>query len=302
MIVSAADRRPAPIVEAPAKVNLSLHVVGRRSDGYHRLDGLVVFTELGDRLTVAEAHEDGLDLTGPMAPALSNVENILTKTLEFARALAETNEVAIGRMHLTLEKHLPVAAGIGGGSADAAALLRALRERYPTLSALLEDKCHLLGADVPMCLRSRPVRVSGIGEIVDELPAMPTLPMVLVNPRVAVSTPAVFARLADADGSPPPVMPLAGFGSVEDVAAYLDLCRNDLEAPAISLAPPIGDVLGMLRATNARTVRMSGSGASVFAMFETEDAAAKAAAELSAVRPDWWVVATRAPGTKKAAE
>lgn len=281
---------------APAKVNLSLHVVGRRSDGYHLLDGLVAFAAFGDELTVAEAEADRLDVAGPMAPAIEGQPNILDKVLAHARAVGERAGLAIPPLHVRLKKRLPVAAGIGGGSADAAALLRVLATSHPTVRDALFETCVSLGADVPMCLDRRPVRIAGIGDRVTPVPRAPALPIVLVNPAVPLSTPAVFAALQAPSLEAPPAVPPAGFPSFEALASYLDACRNDLEIPACRLAPVVGDALFALRGTGARIARMSGSGATCFGLFESEGAAAAARSALLAVDPHWFVVATTTYG------
>lgn len=277
---------------APAKINLSLHVVARRADGYHLLDGLVAFTALGDELTLVEAAEDGLEIVGPMAGALHGHANILGRALVAARDAAARAGHPIPRLHLRLTKNLPVAAGIGGGSADAAALLRLLAMRRPVLRDALYDTAPSLGADVPMCLDHQPVRITGIGDRIAPIPRAPALPIVLVNPGVPLSTPAVFAALVDPSFEAPPAIPSGGFASFEAVASYLDGCRNDLEAPARFLVPAIGDVLDGLRRAGARIARMSGSGATCFGLFETSAAAEAARATITAARPHWFVAGT----------
>ena len=272
----------APIEElAPAKVNLTLHVTGRREDGYHLLDSLVVFADVGDLVTVREADEPGFTVTGPQAGHVPvDASNLVLRAAAlFSDARAE----------IRLDKHLPAASGIGGGSADAAATLRALcRLRgspLPTAEQVLA-----LGADVPACLTGRAVRLRGIGERLDPVPVLPPLPAVLVNPGVAVSTPAVFARLAQRENPSMPDLPVS-FNDAGALALWLAAQRNDLEPPACALAPVIGDVLARLRAVpDCLLARMSGSGATCFGLFPDADAAERAAAALVAVRPEWWVV------------
>lgn len=264
--------------DAPAKVNLALHVVGRRGDGYHLLDSLVVFPEVGDAVEVAPADTLTLSVEGPFAASLG-ASNLI---LDAARLLAPERGAA-----LRLVKRLPVAAGIGGGSADAAAAVRLLARHWelplPSEAALLA-----LGADVPVCLIGRACRMQGIGEQVTPL-AVPGFWIVLANPGVPVETRAVFEAL-DCRDNPPMATPPAA----RDAAAlfsWLRGQRNDLEAPAAAVAPAIAIVLAALRAqTGCALARMSGSGATCFGLFETEAAAADAAGVL-ARQPGWWVAA-----------
>jgi 4-diphosphocytidyl-2-C-methyl-D-erythritol kinase len=262
---------------APAKVNLFLHVTGRRADGYHELDSLAVFPAVGDVVRVRAAAALTLEVGGPFGVALaSEPDNLL---LRAARALRPGGGAA-----LALEKNLPVASGIGGGSADAAAALTALAELWGVETSLHEVAAGL-GADVPVCLASRPARMQGIGEILAAAPVLPDFGIVLVNPGVAVPTPSVFKARAGGFSA------VAGLpGAWPDVAAMVDdlnATRNDLQDAAIGIAPVIAAVLDMLAALpGALLVRMSGSGATCFALFETPQAAA-AAAE-TARRPGWW--------------
>ncbi|UXU75470.1 MULTISPECIES: 4-(cytidine 5'-diphospho)-2-C-methyl-D-erythritol kinase [unclassified Paracoccus (in: a-proteobacteria)] len=258
---------------APAKVNLTLHVTGRRPDGYHLLDSLVVFLALGDVVTVSPGPLS-LTLGGPFAgPLAAEADNLCLRAARLAG-----REV---RIHL--EKHLPVASGIGGGSADAAAVLRALDVR--------PAQPERLGADVPACLLSRPCRMRGLGDIVEPLPPLPPLHLVLVNPGQALATPAVFGALRRADNPPMPER-LPAF---PDSAALIDFvagCRNDLEPPALALMPQIGDCLAALRDHGAALARMSGSGATCFGLFLDAAAARDARDALRAARPGWWVAAS----------
>lgn len=268
---------------ASAKLNLALHVTGRRADGYHLLDSLVSFATIGDRVTLAPGQ--GLALSGPFAAGLPADGNLCTR----AAALMGLS-AAIG-----LEKRLPVASGIGGGSADAAAVLRGFArggEALPGAAAIMR-----LGADVPVCLAGRPARMRGVGEVLDPLPALPPLPLVLVNPGVAVATPAVFAALKRRDNPGLPALP-ARLADAAVLLGWLSTTRNDLEAPARGLAPVIGEVLDALAHAGAGFTRMSGSGATCFGIFATAPAAEAAAARIRAARPGWWVAATGlAPGT-----
>ncbi|MBU6448615.1 MAG: 4-(cytidine 5'-diphospho)-2-C-methyl-D-erythritol kinase [Rhodospirillales bacterium] len=264
---------------APAKVNLYLHVTGKRADGYHLLDSLAVFPAVGDVVEVKAAAELSLSLGGVFGAALqAEPDNLL---LRAARALAP------GRgAQLRLEKNLPVASGIGGGSADAAAALRALCALWEITAADLPGIALQLGADVPVCLASRPARMQGIGEILAPAPLLPAFGMVLANPGVAVPTPAVF-KARTGGFSPAPALP-ASWPDAAAMAADLQRYGNDLQAAALSIQPVIGDVLAALGALpGALLARMSGSGATCFALFNTP-AAAQIAAAMLATRSGWW--------------
>ena len=264
---------------APAKLNLALHVRGREPDGYHRIETLFAFCAEGDLLHAAPAETIALAVTGPFAPGLAGEGDNLV--LRAARALADRFAVTAG-VRLTLHKRLPIASGIGGGSADAAAALRLL-DRWWGLqtgeTALLEI-AGTLGADVPACLLSRPARGEGKGDRLDERPGPGPLPVLLVNPGVKVSTAAVFRRWDGVDRGPMP----------DDFR----LGRNDLEPAAVAIAPVIAELLALLAAQpGADLVRMSGSGATCFALFEDSPARDRAAAAVAAARPGWWQLATR---------
>ncbi len=294
------DRNPAvdgipalTRVLARAKVNLALHVTGRRADGYHLLDSLVVFPDIGDRLTVSPSPVIALAVDGPFAPQLAGADAEDNLVVRAARLLASRAGIANARgAHILLEKALPVASGIGGGSADAARTLVLLARLWdiPPGSIDLEALAATLGADVPMCLSSRPARVTGIGEEIAPLSALPSFGMVLVNPGVAVSTPFVFRGLSSRDNPPLPALPQAGFQSLDELLNWLSVSRNDLEPPAIAVSPSIGDVLAALRSdANCRFARMSGSGATCFAIAENFEQAEAFAARIAASNPDWWV-------------
>lgn len=261
---------------APAKVNLCLHVTGRRDDGYHLLDSLVVFTELGDQISVTPG-PTSLTLTGPEGASLqAEGDNLVL------RAAAMMGVTAA----ITLDKHLPVASGIGGGSADAAATLRALAAMT---GRDIPQHTEQLGADVPMCIPSTPLRVRGIGEDLTPLPDLPDLWLVLVNPRVGVSTPSVFRALASRDNAPLPEH-LPPWHSGADLAAFLRDTRNDLEPPARAMVPEIDHVLNAVSETSGCLMaRMSGSGATCFGMYDRQDLAAQAARDIAAAAPHWWV-------------
>jgi 4-diphosphocytidyl-2-C-methyl-D-erythritol kinase len=284
---------------APAKINLALHITGRRADGYHRLDSLVVFAAVGDTIEAIAAPnstEPALDMIGPFAAGLDGGSDNLVMRAAHAHAAAGGR---IDGLALRLIKRLPVASGIGGGSADAAATLRLLDKIAPLPSRDPDARLAMatsLGADVPMCLHSSPLRATGIGEWVDPLYPFPALPMVLVNPGIAVSTPAVFKRLQHADNLPLPEIPPA-FADPAALVEWLVQTRNDLEAPAIEALPVIADCLAALNETaGCRLARMSGSGATVFGLFADASMAERAAERIAAQHPDWWVVATTAEG------
>lgn len=264
----------------PAKVNLCLHVTGQRPDGYHLLDSLVVFAAIGDRLRFEAADRLHLTISGPQAAQLPLADDNLI--LRAARALSD------GRgAHIHLEKHLPIASGIGGGSADAAAALRGLARLW---GLPLPDAAKLLalGADVPVCLTSRAARMAGIGEMLTKVPPLPRAHLVLVNPGVAVSTPAVFRALPQKTNAPMPTIPR--FATLPDLATWLTAQRNDLEPPALQLAPVIATAKAALAAQpGCHLARMSGSGATCFGLFATSAEAAIAAAALRRDHPGWWV-------------
>lgn len=294
----APDRTIAPVAgrqDAPAKVNLALHVTGRRADGYHLLDSLVCFTEDGDGLDVAVAvAEDRLLVRGPFAQDVpSGPENILLRALGTARRQFADRGHVVPPLSLTLDKRLPVAAGIGGGSADAAALLRMLAGIAPDSGAALRRAAVGLGADVPMCLDGRPCRVTGIGEVLEPLAGFPDVAMVLVNPGVPVATPDVFRALASRHNPPLPDLPHQGFADVGALVAWLGLTRNDLEPPALRLAPVIEAACRALRDEGALFTRMSGSGATIFGLFDDVRRAELAGRALAGRHPKWWVKATR---------
>ena len=282
---------------AAAKVNLYLHVVGRRADGYHLLDSLIAFADIGDRLTAAPGATLSLEISGPEAAglALARDDNLV---LRAARLLAERAGIKAGAA-LNLDKILPVAAGIGGGSADAAAALRLLAQ----LNGLSLDDERLLevalatGADVPVCLASRACDMTGVGETLMPL-SLPIIPCVMVNPCVPVATRDVFDALGLRNGEllvgatdvfRGTDWPEAG-ASVEDWVEVLAADTNDLEAPATRIQPVIGNVIAVLNATNgAWLARMSGSGATCFAIYENTADAGRAAAKIRLDHPDWWV-------------
>jgi 4-diphosphocytidyl-2-C-methyl-D-erythritol kinase len=282
---------PKPVlVSAPAKINLFLHVGPKRADGFHALESLVVFARVGDELAFERADELSLTIDGPFAGALSSgFDNLVLKT---ASALADYAEVRKGA-HMTLTKNLPVASGIGGGSADAAATLRGLTRLW-NLSIAQEQLRKIgetLGSDVPVCIDSKPAWMEGRGETVTVLSGVPEVPMVLVNPGVAVPTGKVFAALKKRRGVGLPHPP--AMKSASELIAYLKTTANDLEAPARAIAPVIGEVLDALSPQPGLLLaRMSGSGATCFAIFDSAAAAQRAATTISAKHGSWWLAAT----------
>ena len=274
-------------VAAPAKINLCLHVGKRRVDGYHDLESLVGFASFGDRLWIEPDDKLSLRVTGHFGGAVPEGEDNLV--LKAARRLAPDRGARI-----TLEKNIPTAAGLGGGSADAAAALRGLNRLWNLElgSFNLREIAASIGADVPVCIDSQPAWMEGRGERVLILPALPSLSVLLANPGVAVSTAPVFAGLRRRRGLGFP-RPSGPFADLPALINYLNLTANDLEEPARVLAPVIADVLdefsglpGLLLA------RMSGSGATCFGIFVDSDKAQTALGLFQEARPDWWVIAT----------
>jgi 4-diphosphocytidyl-2-C-methyl-D-erythritol kinase len=267
---------------APAKINLCLHVTGRRADGYHLLDSLVVFADVADRVFASPAHGLSLVVAGSEgAGLLAEADNLV---LRAARLMG------VEHAALVLDKRLPVASGIGGGSADAAAALRALSRLtglpLPAMDAVLQ-----LGADVPVCLSGRPARMTGIGEKVEPLSALPPLACVLVNPRLPVPTPQVFAALTARDNLPLPDLPHAVLSSAEAFCGWLSaFTRNDLVPAARIVAPILMDVQAAVERTpGCLLARMSGSGGTHFGLFASAKAATEAVNNLRARHPFWWI-------------
>ena len=283
---------PVPLVEnAPAKVNLALRVLGRRDDGYHEIASLVAFADIGDRLGFLAGGAPTLTVRGPgAAEAGGGDDNLVVKA---ARALAaQCPGIVLGAFRL--DKRLPVAAGLGGGSSDAAAALRlvaranALAPNDPRLYAA----ARLTGADVPVCVEPRARIMRGIGEMLSAPLSLPPLPAVLVNPGVALPTKAVFAGWTPAasHGVAADLDAAAKLGSRDQLLQFLDTQANDLEASAMALKPEIADVLHALRGlSGCRLARMSGSGATCFGLFSAATPARQAAKKLRAKYPRWWV-------------
>jgi 4-diphosphocytidyl-2-C-methyl-D-erythritol kinase len=279
------------LVSAPAKINLCLHVGDRGADGYHALESLVAFALHGDEMLLDAANGLSLAVTGTFASnLLAEGDNLVIKA---ARLLAERANVRAGA-RIAMKKEIPVASGLGGGSADAAAALRGLATLWGVDpdGDMLRAIAPSLGADVPVCLESAPAWIEGRGERVTLMPSIPPTPVLLVNPGVPVPTASVFAGLRQRRGigmDCPRVLP----GDVHALVAFLQSTTNDLAIPARDAAPAIGDVLDEIaRLPNALLARMSGSGATCFGIFENRDLACAAGAALRARRPDWWIVAT----------
>lgn len=267
---------------APAKINLTLHVTGRRDDGYHLLDSLVMFADVGDRITVTPAPETSLEIEGPMAGGVpAGADNLVMRA---ARLMGVTALIR-------LKKNLPAAAGIGGGSSDAAATLRALHE---LTGAPLPADTLSLGADVPVCLSGAgAARMRGVGDRIEPVTGLPPLHAVLVNPGIPVLTAEVFARLTSREN---PAMPedLPRNVGAGELITWLGEMRNDLQTPAIEAEPVIAQVFATLEVTpGCLLTRMSGSGGTCFGLYTDAETAAAAAGRLQESHPGWWVKATQ---------
>ncbi|MEM5502155.1 4-(cytidine 5'-diphospho)-2-C-methyl-D-erythritol kinase [Ahrensia kielensis] len=288
------------LLNAPAKINLALHVTGQREDGYHLIDSLVVFAgtvDACDTVHVSTSIVDGFGISGPFAHDLTddvNGENLVINARDHVRLGAIKAGVSVPAVHISLEKRLPIASGLGGGSSDAAAALTLLHKHWkvpfdPDHSgpAALSKK---LGADVPMCMLKKPVHVTGIGEKVSILKNFPKLNLVLVNCGQQISTPDVFSALKTKDNSAIFDLP----DDAEEIVPFLkDRTRNDLEEAAIDLCPDIQKSLHLLYSQGAILARMSGSGATCFGIFDSAPAARTAAQAINDAEPKWWVKATR---------
>jgi len=259
---------------APAKINLALHVTGQRRDGYHLIDSVVLFADIGDRLWLEAADKLSLAVTGPFAHGVPDG----TRNLAWRAA-----ELAGWQGRIRIEKALPHGAGIGGGSADAAAVLRALGAQNTGVS---------LGADVPVCKAAKAARMRGIGEALTPLPHMPGFPAVLINPGCHVATGSVFQALVRRDNPGLRDIPATG-ATAADWIAWLAAQRNDLQGPAQQIAPPIKQVLNSLaQSAGVQLARMSGSGATCFGLYETSEAAEAAGRDLQSAHPEAWVKVT----------
>ena len=285
---------------ARAKINLALHITGQRDDGYHLLDSVVVFADYGDVITVskrdgaaAQTGSHHLTINGPFSEGLeADHDNLVLKA---ARLMGDD----VPPLNIVLEKNLPVASGIGGGSADAAATLLAVAELLDRPLPNSDDVLSL-GADVPVCLHGcqhgTAIRMSGIGETLTELPKTPALPIVLINPNVGVSTPAIFKSLASKN-NPPLTEPHNTLDKAEPFMQWINGCRNDLQPPALIHCQQVEECLNALSScTGSLTARMSGSGATCFGLFENDEDAKKAADTLRSEHSNWWIVATKLAG------
>ncbi len=290
-----ADRDPETLsLSAPAKINLYLHVTARQADGYHQLDSLVAFADVGDTLAAGPADGLSLVLEGRFAGAVPGGEDNLI--LKAARRLADAAGVKAAAA-ITLVKDLPPASGIGGGSADAAAALRVLSRLWGVAmdEAALMELALSLGADVPVCLFGRCAQVGGAGERIEAAGPLPPAWLVLANPGVSLATPDVFAARSGPFSGPAPIE--GAPADARALARLLEARRNDLTEPACELAPEVGVALAELEALpGALLARMSGSGATCFALFAEAGAAEAAARALSSARPQWWVKAAKLLG------
>ncbi len=283
---------------ACAKINLALHVTGRRTDGYHQIETLVVFADYADVVS-AQASTDGrmrLTVKGPLAAKLADTapnDNLAIRAASELMRAPDGRQGKLPATKLVLTKRIPVAAGLGGGSADAAAALRLLnREWRLKLSEDALARIALrLGADVPMCLMSKPLVAKGIGERITPVKGMPAMPIVLANPSVVIPTASVFAKLSVEERSPLPPLPRK-FGSLLEVIFWLRQARNDLAEPAAQVSKAGGAAAkALMRDPDCLFARMSGSGAAAFGIFASMDAAERAAERLRDAKPNWWVTA-----------
>lgn len=280
---------------APAKINLTLAVLGRRPDKYHLIDSLVVFTDVGDELSLIEGEDFSLEVTGNFASSIKG-DNLVSQVAQ--ALMQDLPDVKLGC--LQLQKNIPVAAGIGGGSADVAAFLRLVRRSLADKidQSYLNALGARFGADIPVCMESVPAFISGIGEIVEPVHRFPEIGVLLVNPGVHVITSEVFCRFE---------LPLVGtnkiaqkrpqFHSIDDVVGFMQQGGNDLTAAATKVCPQISQVLSKLGALpDCHIARLSGSGATCFGLFETRDAALKASKSFKGEHPDWLVAPACIPG------
>ena len=273
---------------AHAKINLALHIIGRRPDGYHELDSIVAFADVADVLTLAPAAKVSISLSGPFASDLPlGDENIILTAWHLLASFAGEKNTPFSPVKFHLEKNLPVASGIGGGSADAAAALRGLIQYFKTSisSRDLDDLALQLGADVPICLRQKTNRMRGIGEIIEPIDINLPSGIVLVNPRIPATTSNVFEALGLAPGQ--------SFGTPIGDLNNIRSWHNDLTAPAIKIVPEIASVLESLNSQpGISCARMSGSGATCFGLAKNSGQAERAATNIKTRHPDWWIVAT----------
>lgn len=272
---------------APAKLNLFLHVTGKRADGYHSLQSLMVFVDVGDELELSEHDRLEFDVKGPFAAALGNPQDNLV--YKAAALLAAHYKIPL-RGKIILTKNLPVASGLGGGSSDAAATLQGLAKLWdlPEESGPLLQLARRLGADVPACLYKRPVWVEGAGETITVRPDMPDLHFVLVNPKIPTPTPEVFKKFRRLFS--PPILFSGQRQTADELIAELKTLRNDLTDAALAVTPVIGKVLAALAATTGCLLRrLAGSGATCFGIYDSMESARAAAHTLKTRYPRWWI-------------
>ncbi len=279
---------------APAKINLYLHVTGRRDDNYHNLDSLVCFTDIGDSITIEPAEKFDFSIQGPFAAnfpqdaqkATDKSTNLIVKAVFMMAQILEQ----LPNFKITLNKNLPIASGMGGGSSNAAATLWALEKRWgiTELSTILPDIFTQLGADVPVCYYAHPARIRAIGDIVDPVPPLPEADIVLINPNQSCPTPSVFDRHQAIDQSE--ITLPDHFGDLDNFVHFLQKQRNDLTESAIEIVPEIAQILESLNnQPGCQLSRMSGSGATCFGIFINADLAQNARKAISAAYPKWWV-------------
>ena len=282
------------IEPAPAKINLALHVTGQRADGYHLLETLVTFTDAGDVIRIRDAAEDDFSISGRFASTLANSgdagSNLVLRARDLLRSKLGDSGALTSPISIHLEKNLPIASGIGGGSADAAAALRGLMRHWRVSASpeTLNEIALTLGADVPMCLASAPLIARGIGEDITPID-LSALAMVLINPLKGVSTPEIFRRLASKNNPP---LPVSGDAVSSDWISRIAGLRNDLQQPAAALLPQIDESLSLLTQAGASLARMSGSGATCYGIFAARDQAFMARDAIRAQHPEWYVEAT----------
>lgn len=279
---------PDGLVEfAPAKLNLFLHVGDKRADGFHALESLVVFADIGDQLRIEPADVFSLVLDGPFGSALLDEKHNL---IARAAHLLAQQVGQVPNYKITLTKNLPVSSGIGGGSADAAATLRALATLWKVERQALYPLAEQLGSDIPACVTSQSLWMAGRGEILSDVATLPRAHLLLVNPGIAVPTGQIFSSLHQRSGVGQALPPPQG-ASLIDLIDYLATTQNDLESPARALQPAIGDVLQTIAQSGAALTRMSGSGATCFGLFADQASAETAARKIQAAKAQWWVKA-----------
>lgn len=275
---------------ASAKINLYLHITGKRDDGYHLLDSLIAFTGYGDRLSVTAANNTTFSVSGDFAAGIKTISDEDNLVVQAYNLFFDMQKMAAIPAVIHLEKKLPLSSGMGGGSADAAAMLRLLSRHYPCPAPLLHDMAIKLGADVPVCLSSRPQRIQGIGDKLLPAPTLPPCYAVLVNPVKPLPTAQVF-KTCHAPFSSPVSLP-ERFENFDNMIAFLKATRNDLSDAAATLVPDIAKILSTLeQIETCALARLSGSGATCFGLFERQHHAEQAAEHIRQTT-GWWAVAT----------